>query len=258
MIGAIIGDILGSTFEGSCAPSSDHPFFPEGSRFTDDTICTIAICESTLNRCDHADSLRKWANLYPNAGYGGTFRQWMVLPDAGPYQSYANGALMRVSPAVALSHDLAHALENARAATEVTHNHEMALLAVECYVDALWAALAGASHLQICSIIETRGYNPHDVEERHHNPRFNLRADETLSDVLSCLQVASDFDSLMRECLYHGGDTDTICAIAGPLGEALWGIPLQVAEAALSYLPGAMIELVNEEYKRMSTMHYRF
>lgn len=64
MLGAIIGDILGSTFEGGCAPTRDHPLFPKDSRFTDDTVCTIAICESILNRSDHADALRKWGNLY--------------------------------------------------------------------------------------------------------------------------------------------------------------------------------------------------
>jgi ADP-ribosyl-[dinitrogen reductase] hydrolase len=251
MIGAIIGDILGSTLEGGSAPSRDHPFFAEGSRFTDDTVCTIAICESTLNRSDYAACLRKWANLYPHAGYGGTFRQWMVLSDAGPYQSYANGALMRVSPAVALSYNLADALANAEAATEVTHNHEIALRAVECYASALWAALSGSSHSMVCSLIEVRGYCAHNVDERHRNPCFNLRADETLSDVLSCLRVASDFESLMRECLYHGGDTDTICAIAGPLGEALWGIPADIRERAAGYLPDAMLSVLREEYERM-------
>jgi ADP-ribosyl-[dinitrogen reductase] hydrolase len=255
MIGAIIGDVLGSTFEGSCAPSRDHPFFPEGSRFTDDTVCTIAICESTLNGSEHAGSLRKWANLYPNAGYGGTFGQWMRLPQAQPYGSFANGALMRVSPAIALAESLACAMENARKATEVTHNHEVALHAVEHYTKALWAALTGATHREVCALIEASGYRPHAVEIRHRENRFGIRADETLEDVLSCLIPARDFESLMRECLYHGGDTDTICAVAGPLGEALWGIPDNIGDEALGYLPTEMIYVLDKEYRRMAAIN---
>jgi ADP-ribosyl-[dinitrogen reductase] hydrolase len=255
MIGAIIGDILGSSFEGNSAPFRDHPFFPEDSRFTDDTVCTIAICESTLNLSDPAASLRKWANLYPSAGYGGTFGRWMRRPRAQPYGSFANGALMRVSPAIALAESLPRAAENARKATEVTHNHEVALRAVEQYTKALWSALTGATHREVCALIEAGDYRPHAVEVRHRENRFSIRADETLEDVLSCLIPARDFGSLMRECLYHGGDTDTICAVAGPLGEALWGIPDNIRDKALGYLPMEMIRVLDKEYRRMTAIN---
>ena len=256
MIGAITGDILGSSFEGSCTPSRDFPLFAEGSSFTDDTVCTIAICESILERADYAESLRSWANRYPNAGYGRTFRQWMRLPKGEPYESFANGALMRVSPAIALAESLPDALQNARKATEVTHNHEVALRAVEHYTKALWSALAGATHHEVCALIEAGGYRPHDVEVRHFENRFSIRADETLEDVLSCLIPARDFESLMRECLYHGGDTDTICAIAGPLGEALWGIPADIKERASAYLPDAMLNVLRDQYDCMDAAKY--
>jgi ADP-ribosyl-[dinitrogen reductase] hydrolase len=181
----------------------------------------------------------------------------MRLPKGEPYGSFANGALMRVSPAIALAESLQVALENAKKATEVTHNHEVALRAVEQYTNALWSALAGATHPEVCALIEAGGYRPHDVETRHREYHFSIRADETLEDVLSCLIPARDFESLMTECLYHGGDTDTICAVAGPLGEALWGIPGNIRERTFGYLPATMIRLIDEQYQRMATINRR-
>ena len=257
MIGAIVGDILGSTFEHTSAPARDVPLFRNGSTFTDDTVCTIAICEGMLDGSDPAACLRRWASRYPNAGYGASFRLWARQPGAPPYQSFANGALMRVSPAIALAASQEEALAAAHAATAVTHDHEIALRAVHHYAQALWAALTGGGHDAVCALIEAGGYRAHDVELFRRERRVRLRADETLEDVLSCLRQATDFESLMRECLYHGGDTDTICAIAGPLGEALWGIPEHVRHPALGCLPADIARIVEREYARMTTLARR-
>ena len=248
MFGAVIGDILGSVYEGGQAAKRNVPFFIEGLQFTDDTVCTIAVCEAILDGHDFAESLRKWGNQHPNAGYGGTFRQWLRNPGAGPYQSFANGSLMRVSPAVALASTLEEAQAQARAATAVTHDHEVSFKAVQAYTSALWAALKGKSAREACAIIEGAGYSAHDVEIQHEAGRFSLRADETLEDVLSCLKNADSFESLMRECFYHGGDTDTICAIAGPLGEVLWGIPEDIVNRVMELVPLPMIDILTREY----------
>lgn len=254
MIGAIVGDILGSTYEHASAPERATPLFPRGSTFTDDTVCTIAICESMLEGGDPATRLREWVRRYPDAGYGAHFRVWARQPDAPPYRSFANGALMRVSPAIALAATQEQALVAAHAVTAVTHDHEIALRAVHHYAQALWAALGGAGCDTVCMLIEAGGYRAHDVELFRREGRVRLRADETLEDVLSCLRQANDFESLMRECLYHGGDTDTICAIAGPLGEALWGIPEDMRNAAFRLLPADMARIVERAYARMAAL----
>ncbi|WP_207003314.1 ADP-ribosylglycohydrolase family protein [Trinickia mobilis] len=120
-----------------------------------------------------------------------------------------------------MSDNLDRALAEARAATEVTHNHPIALKAVDTYAKALWAAIHGDGHEAVCYIMEASGTSVHGVEKAHEHYPPRIRADETLEDVLSCLKNSDSFESLMRECLFHGGDTDTICAVAGLLGEAL-------------------------------------
>ncbi|MBP0595680.1 ADP-ribosylglycohydrolase family protein [Paraburkholderia sp. LEh10] len=255
MRGAVVGDVSGSSYEGSRALTREEDLFGPGSTVTDDSVCTVAIAEAVLNDVSFAQSLQVWGRAYPNAGYGGAFRRWLFEPGPQPYGSFGNGALMRVSPTVALSDSLDHALAQARAATEVTHNHPIALKAVDTYVSALWAAILGEGHEAVCSTIEASGTSAHDVEVAHREYLPRIRADETLEDVLSCLRNANSFESLMRECLFHGGDTDTICAVAGAIGEALWGIPLSLLQQALAHVPERLTAVLVREYDRLSQLH---
>jgi ADP-ribosyl-[dinitrogen reductase] hydrolase len=257
MRGAVVGDILGSSYEGRCAPTREEDFFGTGSTVTDDSVCTVAIAEAILSGVPFAQSLQTWGHAYFNAGYGGSFRRWLLEPNPQPYGSFGNGALMRVSPTVALSDSRERALAQARAATEVTHNHPIALKAVDTYARALWAAIRGDGHEAVCRIIEASGTSVHDVEVAHEGYPPRIRADETLEDVLSCLRNANSFESLMRECLFHGGDTDTICAVAGPLGEALWGIPLPLLQEALAHVPARLTAVLVREYARLVQLHSR-
>lgn len=255
MLGAVIGDILGSTYERKSTLTRDEAFFPANSAVTDDSVCTIAVAEARMYQKPYASTLHAWGNAYPHCGFGKAFIQWLASSAPQPYGSFGNGALMRVSPVVALTHSVDEALVEALAATVVTHNHEISVSAVQTYVKALWLALRSGDHAQVCAFLESEGVVAHDVDEAHQKGEFHIRADETLGDVLSCLKSAHDFESLMREGLYHGGDTDTICAISGTFGEALWGIPDSLVSEAWVRIPEPLQTVLVDEYNLMGQYH---
>jgi ADP-ribosyl-[dinitrogen reductase] hydrolase len=123
---------------------------------TDDSVCTVAIAEAVLSGFPFSRSLQLWGHACFNAGYGGAFRRWLLEPNRQPSGSFGNGALMWVSPAIALSASLDDALITARAVTEVTHNHPIALKAVDTYARALWAAIRGDGHEAVFALLKRR------------------------------------------------------------------------------------------------------
>ncbi len=257
MFGAVLGDFLGSVYEGGCSARRDVPLVSFGACVTDDSVHTCAIAQAILENEDPAVLLRDWTLRHPGRGYGGGFIEWAHTPSKGPYNSFGNGSLMRVSPAIALSRTLEQARAQARHATAVTHNHDVALKAVDAYAHALWAALQGAGLPRVLVLLESAGYRRHSVEQQHEEGRFTLRADETLCDVVSCLAESSSYEDCMRVCFYHGGDTDTLCAIAGPLAECIWGIDPQLVEQALPGIPSEFVDVLEREYGQLRELHPR-
>lgn len=123
MIGASAGDIIGSPYEHRPAGRADFPLFRQRSRFTDDTVLTVATAEAILAGTSYADAYRKWARRYPHAGYGRTFIDWFHIDDAPPYGSWGNGSAMRVSPVGLAFDSVARVLDEAEASAAVTHDH---------------------------------------------------------------------------------------------------------------------------------------
>lgn len=255
MLGAMVGDVLGSVYERRKHLPRDSPLMGEGCRFTDDSVFTAATASALLQRRPVVETFRQWGARYPGAGASCTFSAWLAMADPAPYGGITNGALMRVSPAIALASSQAQALAQAQAVTAVTHDHPSALRAVELYAKALWAALGGATPAQTCAVLADGGVAARDVEAIHRAGLFRMRADQTLSDVLSCLRVASSFEGLMRECIHCGGDVDTLCAVAGPLAEALWGIPRPLVGATLERLPVDIRAVLAAEYAALDALH---
>lgn len=255
MLGAVIGDIIGSVYEGGQSGDRNFQLFDTGATVTDDSVCTIAVAEAVLTDTSVVPLLKKWGKEFINAGYGRDFRNWLSSQSDAPYGSYGNGALMRVSAAIALSSSLEQARERARSVTEVTHDHPVALESVDIYACALWHAIKGAPVGDVIALLERRGVRSHEVATAHRLREFHSRADDTLADVLSCLRAADSFESLMRECVYHGGDTDTICAIAGPLAEALWGLPQGIVDPAWPLIPESMQNILMDQYEALAVTH---
>ncbi len=123
MIGAVAGDIIGSIYEHYPIKTEDFPLFQTSSRFTDDSVMSLAVAKAILDDKDYGREMKTLGKAFPNVGYGGNFRKWIVEPDIVPYNSWGNGSAMRVSP-VGFAYDTAEeVLREARASAEVSHDH---------------------------------------------------------------------------------------------------------------------------------------
>ena len=135
MLGAIIGDIVGSVYEWHNIKTKDFPLFRDNCFFTDDTVMTIATADALMNggkTDDFIDAYKKWGHLYPDAGYGGRFGSWINSDDRNPYNSWGNGSAMRISPCAWVMNCGFYARtgcwpsngwETVTHCAEVTHNH---------------------------------------------------------------------------------------------------------------------------------------
>ena len=123
MIGAIIGDIIGSVYEVRPVKTTDFELFTSSSRFTDDTVLTIAIADALLGRGDYKSQIRYWGRKYPDAGYGLGFFNWLMMEEPQPYYSWGNGSAMRVSPIGLAKKNEGEVLKEAEKSAIITHNH---------------------------------------------------------------------------------------------------------------------------------------
>lgn len=236
MLGAIAGDIIGSRFEGDPTPPRDFVLFHPACRFTDDTVCTLAIAQALLEDRDFAKHLRRFVRRHPDRGYGGMFRQWALNAGAGAYGSWGNGAPMRVAAVGWLAADEAQVLELAKAQAMVTHNHPDAIAASQAVAFAILRIRQGASATEIRQLVSDRfGY---DLEPAHAlvSSGFDISAAGTVPPALTAALQATDWESAVRTAVCLGGDTDTLACIAGAVAEALHGLPPMVADTARSYL----------------------
>lgn len=255
MIGAIIGDIVGSIYEFDNTRTKDFPLFSADSTFTDDTVCTIAIAEAILDESDVVASLRKWCDKYPHMSYGTSFRSWLESVTPKPYNSWGNGAAMRISPAAFLATSLEQAREVAIRATEVTHNHTEGLKGALATVDAIWLFRNDGPDAQSVRrhIADTYGYDmDRTVDSIRPVYRFNESCQETVPEAIICALEATDFEDVMRNAISIGGDSDTVAAIAGAIGEARFndGIPEAIISEALRRLPQDLHSVVVRMYAK--------
>ena len=140
MIGAIAGDIIGSSYERFRVKTTDFELFTQKSRFTDDTVLTVAIADCVLNKKDYAKALKEYGRKYPNAGYGRWFFNWLFSKSASPYNSYGNGSAMRVSPIGFAFDDLDTVIKEAKKSAEVTHNHPEGVKGAQAVASAIFLA----------------------------------------------------------------------------------------------------------------------
>lgn len=236
MWGAVIGDIAGSVYEWDRIKTKDFPFFGRDSEYTDDTVCTAAVAGILLDDAPATSSLQEWCRRHPGRGYGGYFVEWIDSPSPEPYGSFGNGAAMRVSPAAFLNRG--RALEDALAAadrvTAVTHNHAEGMKGARGTVHAIWLAFHDAEPAEIRATI-SREYNynlSRSVDEIRPGYRFNETCQGTVPEAVTCALESSSFEDAIRNAVSLGGDSDTLAAIAGPIAEAMHGIPQGIIDAA--------------------------
>ena len=259
MLGACIGDIIGSVYEFNAWKCSEFPLFSEKSEFTDDTVCTIAVAECLLDGSDPTAALRKWGYRYPGRGYGGGFAAWLRDAGMGPYNSYGNGAAMRVSPAAWLAGSLDEALALARHVTAVTHNHPEGIKGAEATVTAIWLAGQGKSPEAIRSRIHRDfGYDlSGSVDEIRPHYRFNETCQDTVPQAIVCVLEAVSFEDAVRKAVSLGGDADTLAAIAGPIAEVRFGIPEEIRRKGWLRLPKDMRDVLERLYENPGAVRSR-
>ena len=238
MLGAIVGDIVGSIYEHANHRSKEFPLFKDDSRFTDDSVLTCATAAVLFAGCDYSDLYRKLGLQYPEAGYGGRFMHWLMDDSMGPYNSYGNGSAMRVSPVGWAFDNEEEVMTAAKASAEVTHNHPEGIKGAQATALAIFRARNGRSQEDIAGEMADRfGYDISiPVDELRDSYQFSVSCQGTVPEAIRCYMEASDFEDAIRNAISIGGDSDTLAAITGSIAEATFGVPSDIAEEAISRL----------------------
>ena len=231
MWGAIIGDIAGSIYERKWnrIKTKDFDFFGAGCEYTDDTVCTAAVAEILLDNLEPAPVLQRFCRDHPGRGYGGRFEGWIRLANPEPYNSYGNGSAMRVSPAAFLNRNrpLEEALQAADRVTKVTHNHPEGMKGALATTHAIWLGFQGTGAEQIRRTVEREyGYDlSRTVDEIRPGYSFDVTCQGSVPEAITCALESVSVEDAIRNAISLGGDADTQAAIAGPIAEALHGLP---------------------------------
>lgn len=248
LLGAICGDVVGSSYEALGEPCFDAPLFTPNSRPTDDTILTCAVAEAVLLDGPFAPSLRRWALRHLMAGYGQGFEAWMHDPTAGPYGSSGNGSAMRVSAIGLAGWSLERTLDVATRSAECTHNHPEGIQGARAVAAAVWLARQQVSRTEIRSrVAELSGYAlDRSLDRIRPDYGWSASCRDSVPEAITCFLEADDYEHALRNVLSLGGDTDTQCAIAGAIAAAYWGgVPRAIADEAVRRLPVDVMDAVN-------------
>jgi len=245
MIGAIAGDIIGSCFEGHPAPPRDFDLFHLACRFTDDTVCTIAVADAVMTGGDFASTLRAYVRRHPDRGYGGMFLNWALTDNAPAYGSWGNGAPMRVSAIGWLAESVQEADDLAAAQAGVSHDHPTAIAAAQAVARAIFALRTGEQVAAVRQrLTETFGYDL-DPARALAGGGMDVSASGTVPPALAGAFESRDWESAVRTVIGLGGDTDTLACIAGGVAEAIHGVPNAIAGQARNYLTDDLREVLD-------------
>jgi len=260
MLGAIIGDIVGSRFEFNNHQSKDFELFTEGCFVTDDSIMTLAVASAILS-CNGdweqlgenaVKSMQTIGRKYPDCGFGGMFRNWVFDDDPRPYNSFGNGAAMRVSPCgfIAQTEDEAKLL--AQKVTEITHNHPEGLKGAEAVTVAIFMTRNGAVKNEIKERIEKDYYTLNfKLDSIRESYQFNESCQGTVPQAIMAFLESVSFEDAIRNAISIGGDSDTLAAITGSIAEAYYGVPLDLKRKALAYLDHELRDIYREWEKHV-------
>lgn len=271
MLGAIIGDIVGSAYEFNPTNNYDFNLFPADADFTDDTICTIAVADALMRDIDFGTALHSWCRRYPNpkGAYGGRFNDWVRSDRPKPYCSLGNGSAMRVSPVGWWDGGLEDKLRISTATAACTHNHPEGIdgaraVAIAIHDCILWRrGWRGSAHTAITPenifkygirnalrLMGIKTDKPFTLNLDDYRNRFDVTCHGTVPVALYIVMTSRSFEDAIRRAVSLGADADTLGAITGSIAEAIWGIPNWMKEKALTYLPQEMLAVVNRFHDR--------
>lgn len=259
MLGAIIGDIVGSIYEFDNIKTKEFPFFDEGKEYTDDSILTIATADWLLNGGEIGNYYLKYATdyPYPMGSYGTMFVEWTHRSRRGimqPYNSCGNGSAMRIGPVGWAFDTESKTLKAAKVSAECTHNHPEGIKGAQAVALCIFLARQGKTSSEIRDRIQRDfGYDL-SLTVDEIRPRYSWEGlDGAISggtcqgsvpQAITCALEATDFEDAVRNAISIGGDSDTIGCITGSIAEALYGIPDDMRKYGISSLPSALRTIV--------------
>lgn len=261
VVGAVAGDIIGSRheFSGEKLKSlpPDFPLFPEGSAFTDDTLMTVATMHALMKMLEFGPVYREFGRAYPHLGYGARFKRWL-LADSGPYQSFGNGAAMRVSPVGWIASTSDQALDYAGRSAAPTHDHPEGIKGAQAVALAIFRAIRGAELDEIRDEVQDRvGYDlSRPYEEIQADYCFDETCQGTVPAAFAAVFAARDYESAVRNAIRLGGDADTLAAIAGSIAEAVWGVPEWIQLEVARRLPPDLLLVLRVFSRYTRRFHY--
>lgn len=262
MLGAIIGDIVGSRFEYKEHKSKEFSFFDKKCKFTDDSVMTIAVAyalslvenfndeqklKQTVIRC-----MKEIGQKYPHCGYGTFFQQW-IFEESKPRDSFGNGAAMRISPVGLFCKTESEVKKISKIVTEVSHFHKEAIKGAEATAVAVFLAKEGWYKKDIKERL-SKEYYPELINMSCDNIRkdyyYDVTCQGTVPQALTCFFESCDYEDSVRNAISLGGDSDTLAAITGGIAEAYYGIPLFIKKEAFAflddYLRGCLKTILNK------------
>lgn len=235
MLGAIAGDIIGSFFERSRVKFYDFDLFYPWSRFTDDSVMTLAVARWLMPDSDRSPDrlvgiMQEFGREYPDAGYGYRFNQWLHSDNPQPYGSWGNGSAMRVSPAGIVASTLDEALGLARISASVTHNHPAGIAGAQAVAAAIWMTRHGASKGEIRDYIQWHfNYDlTRTIEEIRPDYRWDVSCQGSVPESIIAFLDGRDFEDTVRLAVSLGGDTDTMACIAGSIAACVYPISREI------------------------------
>jgi len=237
MLGAIVGDIVGSIYEFDNHKSKDFPLFQAHCAFTDDSILTCATANALLTDQDFAFHYRHFGKRYPSS-YGIRFNEWIHDDTRGAYNSFGNGSAMRVSPVAWAFNSEPEILTMAKVSAEVTHNHVEGVKGAQATALAIYLARRGREPGDIAREIGGK-FNYElstSVDSLRETYLYNETCQATVPEAIQCFAEAENFEDAIRNAISIGGDSDTIAAITGSIAEAAFGIPEDIEKAAMTKL----------------------
>jgi len=255
MIGSIIGDVAGSTYEFTCPKTTELELFPEHSTFTDDTVMSIATTYSILNNEPYDKIYRILGRKYPGKGYGSMFNYWLFSDTEPAYNSYGNGSAMRVSPVGYAYDDANKVLEEAKNSAIVSHNHEEGIKGAQATALAVLMARKGCSKEQMRAKIAE--FFKYDMDRTCDTIRptymFEASCQKTVPEAIIAFLDSTCFEDAIRKAISLGGDADTLACITGGIAQAFYKvIPRDMAQKALDMLPKKFLQIIkdfNSRYK---------
>ena len=257
MLGAVVGDVVGSIYEANNTYSKNFDMFSKNSRFTDDSVMTCAVAKACIEYSKNKDLddfrdnvikyMRELGILYINAGYGVTFIKWLLTSKPVPYNSWGNGSAMRVSPVAWVSETIEECESLAKISAEVTHNHPEGIKGAQAIASAVFMARNGYEKKDIKKYIEEKFYNLNfRLDDIRLLYKFDVSCQGSVPQAIEAFLEEDNFENIIRTSISIGGDSDTIAAMAGSIAEAYYGIPIEISHLTEKYLTGDLKKIIKD------------